>query len=84
MVNPTALMEKLTTIKVVNANKKIALPAYLVRNSCRKSFRKKKNRKLELKTPLRKIEGKRKIAIKVVDIFGNDTMKINEIKGRKK
>tara|TARA_Y100000034_G_scaffold129007_1_gene184641 strand:- start:460 stop:2622 length:2163 start_codon:yes stop_codon:yes gene_type:complete len=48
------------------------------------SFRTKKNKKLELKTPLRKITGKRKIAIKVVDIFGNDTMKIIEIKGRKK
>ncbi len=48
------------------------------------SFRTKKKRELELKTPLRKIEGKRKIAIKVVDIFGNDTMKIIEVKGRKK
>ena len=42
------------------------------------SFRTKKNREVELKTPFRKIEGKRKIAIKVVDIFGNDTMKIIE------
>jgi len=48
------------------------------------SFRTKKNRELELKTPFRKIGGKRKIAIKVVDIFGNDTMKIIEIRGRKK
>ena len=48
------------------------------------SFRTKKNRELELKTPLRKIEGTRKIAIKVVDIFGNDTMKIIEIRGGKK
>ncbi|PJB94600.1 site-specific DNA-methyltransferase [Candidatus Pacearchaeota archaeon CG_4_9_14_0_8_um_filter_35_24] len=45
------------------------------------SFRTKKNRDLELKTPFRKIEGKKKIAIKVVDIFGNDTMKIIEIRG---
>jgi len=48
------------------------------------SFRTKKNRDLELKTPFRKIEGKKKIAIKVVDIFGNDTMKIIEIRGGKK
>jgi len=48
------------------------------------SFRTKKDRELELKTPFRKIEGKKKIAIKVVDIFGNDTMKIIEIRGGKK
>ena len=47
------------------------------------SFRTKKDRDLELKTPFRKIEGKKKIAIKVVDIFGNDTMKIIEIRGKK-
>lgn len=47
------------------------------------SFRTKKNRDLELKTPFQKIEGKRKIAIKVVDIFGNDTMKIIEVREKK-
>ncbi len=47
------------------------------------SFRTKKNKELELKTPLKKIGGKRKIAIKVVDIFGNDTMKVIEIRGGK-
>ena len=47
------------------------------------SFRTKKNREVELKTPFRKIEGKRKISIKVVDIFGNDTMKIIECWGGK-
>jgi adenine-specific DNA-methyltransferase len=48
------------------------------------SFRTKKNRELELKTPFRKFDGKRKIAIKVVDIFGNDTMKIIEVRGGKR
>ena len=48
------------------------------------SFRTKKNRELELKTPFRNLGGKRKIAIKVVDIFGNDTMKIIEIRNKKK
>lgn len=48
------------------------------------SFRTKKNRELEMKTPFRKIVSKKKIAIKVVDIFGNDTMKIIEVKGRTK
>lgn len=43
-------------------------------------FRTKKKRELELKTPPVEVgKGKRKIAVKVVDIFGNDTMKIVEI-----
>jgi len=43
-------------------------------------FRTKKKRELELETPLVEVKkGKRKIAVKVVDIFGNDTMKIIEI-----
>jgi len=47
------------------------------------SFRTKKSKDIELKTPFRKISEKRKIAIKVVDIFGNDTMKIIEVKFKK-
>lgn len=44
------------------------------------SFRTKKDRKLLLKSsPYRVKKGKTKIAIKVVDIFGNDTMKIIEV-----
>jgi adenine specific DNA methylase Mod len=44
------------------------------------SFRTKKDRNLELMTPFHQCEAKRyKIAIKVVDIFGNDTMKIIDI-----
>jgi hypothetical protein len=45
------------------------------------SFRTKKDRTLELKTPLHKCKsGKRyKIAVKVVDISGNDTMTIIEV-----
>lgn len=43
-------------------------------------FRTKKKRELVLQTPpVEAGKGKRKIAIKVVDIFGNDTMKIIEI-----
>jgi len=41
------------------------------------SFRTRKDRNLELKSVFKKVKpGKRKIAVKVVDIFGNDTMKI--------
>jgi len=44
------------------------------------SFRTKKDRKLELKSVFREcVPGRRKIAVKVVDIFGNDTMKIMEV-----
>lgn len=45
------------------------------------SFRTKKNRNLELtSTPREMIKGNYKIAIKVVDIFGNDTTKVMEVK----
>lgn len=44
------------------------------------SFRTKKDRNLELVSVAKEIPaGKHKVAIKVVDIFGNDTMKIVEI-----
>lgn len=45
------------------------------------SFRTKKNRNIELKTIYHEYasKGKYKIAVKVVDIFGNDTMKVIEI-----
>jgi adenine-specific DNA-methyltransferase len=44
------------------------------------SFRTKKNRKLELTSAAKEVQkGRRKIAVKVVDIFGNDTMKIIEV-----
>ena len=35
--------------------------------------------KIEFETPFRKIVKGKKIAIKVIDIFGNDTMKILEL-----
>ena len=45
------------------------------------SFRTKKDRSIELKsTEHQCMSGKRKIAVKVVDIFGNDTMKVMEVK----
>ena len=45
------------------------------------SFRTKREKTLELTTPSREYAnpGKKKIAIKVIDIFGNDNMKILEI-----
>jgi DNA modification methylase len=44
------------------------------------SFRTKKVRSLELKTPFHEcMQGRYKVAVKVVDIFGNDTMKIIEV-----
>lgn len=44
------------------------------------SFRTKKDKTIEMKTPFRQMtKGRKKIAIKVVDIFGNDTMKVIEV-----
>jgi len=44
------------------------------------SFRTKKDRSLELKSVAKEVsKGKQKIAIKVVDIFGNDTMKVVDV-----
>ena len=44
------------------------------------SFRTKKDRSLVLKSVLHECtRGRRKIAVKVVDIFGNDTMTIVEV-----
>ena len=44
------------------------------------SFRTKKDRSLELTSVFREcLPGRRKIGVKVVDIFGNDTMKIVEV-----
>jgi adenine-specific DNA-methyltransferase len=44
------------------------------------SFRTKKDRSLELKSVFHEcVPGRRKIAVKVVDIFGNDTMTIVEV-----
>ncbi len=53
------------------------------------SFRTKKDRSLELKSVFHECQpGRRKIAVKVVDIFGNDTMTIVDVSagknGRKK
>lgn len=44
------------------------------------SFRTKKDRSLELTSVFQEVpKGRRKIAVKVVDIFGNDTMKVIEV-----
>ena len=44
------------------------------------SFRTKKDRTLEMKSVCHECEpGRRKLAVKVVDIFGNDTMTIVEV-----
>ena len=43
------------------------------------SFRTRQNRQLELTSAPKEVIGKKKIAVKVVDIFGNDTMKVLDI-----
>ena len=53
---------------------------YILENEWQ-SFRTKKNKKLEFVTSEKEVgSGKLKIAVKVVDIFGNDTTKIFEVK----
>lgn len=45
------------------------------------SFRTKKDRNLEMISSYREVpKGRRKVAVKVVDIFGNDTMKVLEVR----
>ena len=52
---------------------------YIFENE-RQSFRTKKDRSLELISVFHECEpGQRKLAVKVVDIFGNDTMTIVEV-----
>ena len=44
------------------------------------SFRTKDSKDLELKSPFYEVtSGKKKIAVRAVDIFGNDTMKVIEV-----
>lgn len=44
------------------------------------SFRTKKDRSLELVSASKEVpKGRRKVAVKVVDIFGNDTTKVIEV-----
>jgi hypothetical protein len=44
------------------------------------SFRTKKNRNIELVSAAREVhKGKYKVAVKVVDIFGNDTTRVIEV-----
>ena len=46
-----------------------------------RSFRTKKDRSLELTSVFHEcLPGRRKLAVKVVDIFGNDTMTIVEVR----
>ena len=52
---------------------------YIFENE-RQSFRTKKDRKLELVSAEKEVsKGRRKIAVKVVDIFGNDTTRVIEV-----
>jgi len=62
-----------------NEEKEIWTGNYIFENEWQ-SFRTKKNRNLELTSSLKEVsKGRLKVAIKVVDIFGNDTTKIIEV-----
>ena len=54
---------------------------YIFENEWQSFKGKKNNDKFELKSSEKEIvSGKTKVAVKVVDIFGNDTMKVLEVK----
>ena len=59
--------------------KKVWTGDYIFENEWQ-SYRTRKNRNIELVSVFKKVpSGRRKIAVKVVDIFGNDTMKIIDV-----
>lgn len=72
--------KEIITIREVNGEfKEVWTGDYIFENEWQ-SFRTKKDRKIKLKSVFQKVSpGRRKIAIKVVDIFGNDTMKIIDV-----
>jgi len=69
-------------IKIINEDNKEEekwTGSYIFENEWQ-SFRTKKDRKIELVSAIKEVStGRRKIAIKVIDIFGNDTTKVIEI-----
>ncbi len=73
-----------TKNEVTNLWENIWTGDYIFENEWQ-SFRTKKNRTLELVSPYHEFESKmQRIAIKVVDIFGNDTMSVIELNGKDK
>lgn len=73
---------KKEVVRVINEKGKedeLWTGSYIFENEWQ-SFRTKKNRELELISAYKEVPtGKRKVAIKVIDIFGNDTTKVIEI-----
>lgn len=66
--------------KVTNDLETLWTGDYIFENEWQ-SFRSKKDRKIEMKSVAKEMSaGIKKVAIKVVDIFGNDTMKVIEVK----
>ncbi len=63
----------------ISSGEEIWTGGYIFENEWQ-SFRTKKDRKLELTSAEKEVpKGRRKIAVKVVDIFGNDTTKVIEV-----
>ncbi|MDR1818683.1 MAG: site-specific DNA-methyltransferase [Methanobrevibacter sp.] len=68
--------KEIVTLKNGDDFKRFWTGDYIFENEWQ-SFRTKNNKDIELKSPLHKLsKDKTKVAIKVIDIFGNDTMKI--------
>lgn len=63
----------------ISSGEEIWTGGYIFENEWQ-SFRTKKDRKLELVSAEKEVsKGRRKIAVKVVDIFGNDTTRVIEV-----
>lgn len=63
----------------ISSGEEIWTGGYIFENEWQ-SFRTKKDRKLELTSAEKEVtKGRRRIAVKVVDIFGNDTTKVVEV-----
>ena len=76
----SAQQETASSLAVTDAWEEVWTGDYIFENEWQ-SFRTKKDRSLELKSVFHECTpGRRKIAVKVVDIFGNDTMTIVEVK----
>lgn len=75
--------KKQEIVRVLNADNELEerwTGDYIFENEWQ-SFRTKKDRSIELTSVAHECEpGRRKIAVKVVDIFGNDTMKVIDVK----
>ena len=79
MGNDILLLESLESFYRDDENNKEKWTGDYIFENEWQSFKTKEKKELEFETPPRPIKEGKKIAVKVIDIFGNDTMKILKI-----